>query len=138
MKAKLIIEMPDKCYTCKLRSYISQHNSSQNYCLPRGRELSDFEMDKKKPDWCPLVEVKELKSAYTITPDVPNHLLQGLKDHIIMELYMDIGRQLSHFLKVNERRIPIMASNKMEDFSLEKAMNINDWCNTEFSVTLNL
>ena len=52
------LDVPESCYSCPFCDY------EEGYCLAdkKERNVSEYSnrlLEKKKPDWCPCVEVKE-------------------------------------------------------------------------------
>lgn len=46
-KSILVIDTPDSCGKCKLRSLGDD-------CLPEGKHVIKYRHNRSKPDWCPL------------------------------------------------------------------------------------
>lgn len=69
MKAKLIIDMPDKCATCcLLYSTINIHNLRLMYiCNAKNKALSDVK--NERPEWCPLIPIEPLPDMRNATSE---------------------------------------------------------------------
>ena len=53
MKAVLVIDMPSRCFGCKLHRVIYGENENEFmvFCCPLRRPVNDLD---KRPSWCPL------------------------------------------------------------------------------------
>lgn len=90
MKAVLVIDMPSRCFGCKLHRVIDgeKENEFMVFCCPLRRPVNDLE---ERPSWCPLKPVHALKS--------------GGRDYIIYErqyLYKNLEREFDLLTKVRE------------------------------------
>jgi hypothetical protein len=60
LKAKLVFDMPNNCFECKL-SIIFQG------CFYCAVMLDNRLVEHKKPDWCPLIPVEEEENGRATT-----------------------------------------------------------------------
>ncbi len=59
-KAVLVLDMPENCTECPLSIDVENHKGKNWGNLFSGFEEYSFNMDPvKKPDWCPLREIKK-------------------------------------------------------------------------------
>jgi len=56
MKAILVLDMPDSCRECYLRSLADD-------CQVVGRYVQEYREQKNKPDWCPLQKLPDEKTG---------------------------------------------------------------------------
>ena len=56
-KALLIIDMPDNCGACPCFG----QDQSYMFCGVNGETLGRFYTDDCRPDWCPLIDIKDCK-----------------------------------------------------------------------------
>ena len=58
MKAILVIDMPSRCFGCKLHRVIDGENEKEFmvFCCPLRRPVNDLE---ERPSWCPLKPMPE-------------------------------------------------------------------------------
>lgn len=56
-KSVLVIETPEKCVDCKLRCSMDER---EPFCYATLKRVSDDEYYKKKPEWCPLVDIPDM------------------------------------------------------------------------------
>ena len=54
------LEMPDRCETCTC-VHIADGNSlmDEDYCQITSYDLEKEDTERKRPEWCPLKEVKD-------------------------------------------------------------------------------
>lgn len=65
-KAILVMDMPESCRDCPIRSLSDD-------CQVAGRYVQEYRYNKNKPDWCPLREMPERKNGTDYLNEVYHH-----------------------------------------------------------------
>ena len=68
-KAVLVMDMPERCADCPLRS---SKKTSYVCCYLTLKNISSTDYYDKKPDWCPLRELPEKKETWVTLSCYPN------------------------------------------------------------------